>query len=96
MPGTPCLIAATERAKLNDSLDLLQEAGEDVPPQLYRRGSLQRITDAARGATAGVSVARLVADIDQVLAWFDPEPSAQGPDVSSEHPRPGTAADSRT
>ena len=72
LPGTPCLIASTERAGLHDGLDLLREAGEDVPPRLYHRGSLVRTTDAARGVAAGMSVAGLVADIDRVLERFDP------------------------
>ena len=75
-PGTPCLVAARERAKLTDSLALLREAGEDLPPQLAPRGSLVRTSDAAGGLRANVSVAGLVANIDRVLAWVDPEANA--------------------
>jgi hypothetical protein len=72
-PGTPCLIASTERAGLHDGLDLLRAAGEDVPSRLYHHGSLVRTTDAARGVPAGVSLAGLLADLDRVLERFDPE-----------------------
>ena len=72
-PGTPCLIASTERAGLHDGLDLLRAAGDDVPSRLYHRGSLVRTTDAARGVPAGVSLAGLLADLDRVLARFDPD-----------------------
>ena len=57
-PGTPDLVASADRAELNDALDVLREAGEDVPARLSRRGSL-----------ASVSQADLVADITRVLAW---------------------------
>jgi hypothetical protein len=53
--GSPCLVVASERAKLHDSLDLLQRAGEDVPPWLYRQGALVWSMNAASGITAGVS-----------------------------------------
>ena len=72
VPGTPCRIAATERAGIRDGLDLLQAAGEDVPSRLYHRESLVRTTNAASGVPAGVSLAGLLADLDRVLAWFDP------------------------
>ena len=36
----PDLIAAAARAGFTDGLDLLREAGEDVPSWLSRRGSL--------------------------------------------------------
>jgi hypothetical protein len=72
-PGTPCLITATERAGIHDGLDLLRAAGEDVPSRLYRRESLVRTTDAASGVPAGVRLTGLLADLDRVLAWFDPE-----------------------
>jgi hypothetical protein len=92
-PGTPCLIAADNRAGLNNGLDLLREAGENVPPRLYQRGSLVRTTNAAEGAMGSVSLASLLADITRVLAWFDPEPSALVQGVSAEHSRPGVDAD---
>src|SRR5215212_280913 len=38
-PGTPCRIAAIERARISDSLVLLQEAGEDIPKSLLPCGS---------------------------------------------------------
>jgi hypothetical protein len=94
--GTPCLVAPAERARLNDTLDLLQEAGEHVPARFYRRESLARAMEEASGTTASVSLAELLADITQVLAWFDPEPIAFGQGVSSEHPRPGADAAPRT
>ena len=85
--GTPCLVAASQWAGLTDGLDLLRQAGEDVPSWLYRRGSLQRITDAAGGTTMGVSVAGLLAAITQVLAWFDsaPGPIGADADVAGDH-----------
>ena len=86
VPGTPCLLAATERAKFTDSLALLQEAGEDVPPQLAPRGSLVRTSDAAGGPRASVSVVGLLADIDRVLAWFEPEPSQEPGNASPHRP----------
>ena len=76
--GTPCLVVASERAKLHDSLDLLRTAGEDVPLWLYRRGSLVWTTNTAGGIAAGVSLVSLLADITRVLAWFDPESLALG------------------
>jgi hypothetical protein len=79
--GTPCLVVASERAKLHDSLDLLQRAGEDVPPWLYRQGSLVWSMNAASGITAGVSLVNLLADITRVLAWFDAAPSPLGADA---------------
>ena len=72
--GTPCLVAASERAKLHDSLDLLQRAGEDVPSWLYRTEPLVRTTDATAGVSAKVSLVGLLADITRVLAWFDAAP----------------------
>jgi hypothetical protein len=83
--GTPCLVAASQWAGLTDGLELLQQAGEEVPSWLYRRGSLQRITDAAGGTTTGVSVAGLLAAITRVLAWFDSAPGPLGAGVVSEH-----------
>lgn len=71
-PGTPCLIASTERAGLHDALDLLREVGEDVPSRLYSRGSLVRTIDAARGVLTEMSLAGLLADLDRVLEHFDP------------------------
>jgi hypothetical protein len=87
IPGSPCLVAASQWAGLTDGLDLLRQAGEDVPSRLYRRGSLQRITDAAGGTTMGVSVAGLLAAITQVLAWFDsaPGPIGADADVAGDH-----------
>jgi hypothetical protein len=87
IPGSPCLVAASQWAGLTDGLDLLRHAGEDVPSRLYRRGSLQRITDAAGGTTMGVSVAGLLAAITQVLAWFDsaPGPIGADADVAGDH-----------
>jgi hypothetical protein len=69
--GTPCLVASTDRAGLNDGLDLLRAAGEEVPARLYRRGSLVRTMDAAGSIAAGVSLVSLLADITRVLEWFD-------------------------
>jgi hypothetical protein len=83
-PGTPCLVAATNNVGINDGLDLLREAGEEVPARLYRRGSLVRGPAAAGGTTANVSLVGLVAGITEALEWFDPERSGQG--VSSEYP----------
>ena len=73
LPGTPCLIACNEWAKIVDCLDLLREAGEEIPTHLYPRGSLVRSTDPARGMSASVSVAGLLANITRVLAWYDQE-----------------------
>jgi hypothetical protein len=89
--GTPCLVVASERAKLHDSLDLLRTAGEDVPLWLYRRGSLVRTTNAASGIAAGVSLVSLLADITQVLAWFDAAPRPLGAGLASG--RAGLSAD---
>jgi hypothetical protein len=72
-PGTPCLIPSAARAGLNVGLDLLREAGEDVPSLLYRRGSLVRLSDAGRGTATSVSVAGLLSAITQALAWCDAE-----------------------
>jgi hypothetical protein len=77
-PGTPCLVAAADRAGLNDGLDLLREAGEAVPARFYRRGSLVRSPDAARGTAVSMGLAGLLAGITQALEWFDPERSGQG------------------
>ncbi len=74
-PGTLPLIAAADPAGFTDSLDLLREAGEDVPSWLYRRGGRERSTEGARGTTR-VSLTVLLADLTQALAWFDPEPNA--------------------
>ncbi len=75
-PGPPCLIAPAHRAGLSSSLDLLREAGEDIPPWLYQRGSTVRTTNLPRGATGTVRLDNLLADIVRVLAWIDSEPSA--------------------
>jgi hypothetical protein len=91
-PGTTWLIAPAERAGLNDTLDLLREAGEYVPARFYRRESLARTTAVASGTAASASLADLLADITQVLAWFDPEPIASSQGISSGHPRPGAAS----
>jgi hypothetical protein len=48
----PGLIAVAARAGFTDGLDVLREAGEDVPSWLYRRGSPVPITHVMRGATA--------------------------------------------
>jgi hypothetical protein len=72
-PGTPCRVAATEQARIIDSLVLLQEAGEDIPRSLFPCGSRVRPTDAAQEVPAGVSLAGLLANLDRVLEWFDPE-----------------------
>jgi hypothetical protein len=74
-PGTPVLIASADPAGFTDGLDLLREAGEDVPSWLSHRGSLVRTTEVASDTTR-VSLTDLLADITQALAWFDPEPSA--------------------
>ncbi len=71
-PGTPCLVAAADRAGLNDGLDLLRAAGEEVPARFYRRGSLVRSPDAARGTAVSMGLAGLVAGITQALEWFAP------------------------
>jgi hypothetical protein len=94
--GTPCLIALDDGPGLNDTLDLLQEAGEYVPARFYRRESLAPTTAVASGTAASVRLADLLADITQVLAWFDPEPIASGQGVSFEHLRPGVDAEPTT
>ena len=81
-PGTPPLIASAAPAGFTDGLDLLREAGEDVPSWLYRRGALVE----TRGAIASVRLTVLLADLTQALAWFDPEPSARDQAVSAERP----------
>jgi hypothetical protein len=81
----PDLIAAAARAGFTDGLDLLRKAGEDVPSWLYRRGALVETW----GATARVALTKLLADLTQVLAWFDPEPSAGDQTVSAAHLVPG-------
>jgi hypothetical protein len=90
--GTPCLVVASEWAKLHDSLDLLRTAGEEVPSWLYRRGSLVRTTNAAGGIAAGVSLVSLLADITRVLARFDSAPRPLEAGVAPEHPRLGPDA----
>jgi hypothetical protein len=89
----PGLIAVAARAGFTDGLDLLREAGEDVPSWLSRRGSPVRITDGTSGATARVGLTKLLADLTQALAWFDPEPSAPDQAGSAERPQPGAAGD---
>jgi hypothetical protein len=90
--GTPCLVAASERANLHDSLDLLRQAREDVPSWLYGRGSLVRTTDAAGGIVAEVILVSLLADITRVLAWFDSAPRLLGASIASAHPWVGADA----
>ena len=70
-PGTPCVVPLAERITLHDSLDLLRQAGEDIPERLYHRGSLIRGTDAAGNATVGVSLASLLTHVSRVLEWVD-------------------------
>ena len=84
----PDLIAAAARTGFTDGLDLLREAGADVPSWLYRRGGRERFTAGASGTTR-VSLTVLVADLTQALAWFDPEPSAS---VQIERPWRGADA----
>jgi hypothetical protein len=73
------LIAVAARAGFADGLDLLREAGEDVPSWLYRRGSPVRITDVMRGATPSARLTALLADLTQALAWAErPPPGADG------------------
>jgi hypothetical protein len=92
-PDTTFLIASADRTGLNNVLDLLREAGEDVPPRFYQRGSLILTTNSARGTTGSVRLASLLADIARVLAWFDPEPSALGQGVSTDLSCLGVDAD---
>jgi hypothetical protein len=89
---TPCLVAPGDGPGLNDTLDLLQEAGEYVPARFYRRELLARTTAVASGTGASVSLTDLLADITEVLAWFDPEPIASSQGIASEHPRSGADA----
>jgi hypothetical protein len=72
-PGTPCLIASADRARITGGLDLLREAGEDIPSWLYQRGSL-----------VSVSLTDLMADLTRVLARFDPEPGRWPQGVSAD------------
>ena len=94
--GTPYLVPRAERTGLTHALDLLREAGEELPVWFYQHGSLVRTTDATGRTHVGVSLARLVADTARVLEWFDPEPSPQAQDISSKkHERPASVADHR-
>lgn len=90
-PGTPCLVASTDRAGLYNGLDLLRRAGEDVPSRFYRRGAYVPTT--AGGTATSVRVSDLLVDITQALRWFDPEPGAQGQIDPSARPRPRAAVE---
>jgi hypothetical protein len=90
-PGTPCLVASTDRAGLHNGLDLLRQAGEDVPSRFYRREAYVQTT--AGGTAMSVRVSDLLVDITQALRWFDSEPSAQGQIVPFARPRPRAAVE---
>jgi hypothetical protein len=72
-PGTPCLVPSADQAGLTDGLDLLRAAGEDIPAWLYQRGSLLRTANGASGPAASVRLVSLLAHINHVLEWCDPE-----------------------
>jgi hypothetical protein len=95
VPGTPCLASSADRAGFNSALDLLQEAGANVPSGLYQRGLPVRTLDAASGTAASERLPDLLADVTRVLAWCDLEPSDWVQGVSSARPRPGAGAEPR-
>jgi hypothetical protein len=89
----PGLIAVAARAGFTDALDLLREAGEDVPSWLYRRGSSVHTSDLPRSATARTRLTALLADITQALAWFDLGPSTRDLTGSAQRPQPDADGD---
>ena len=89
-PGTLPLADFVAPRGFTDGLDLLREAGEDVPSWLYRRGARERTTEGTSGTTC-VSLTDLLTDLTKVLPWLDPEPSAGDLAVSAERPQPGAA-----
>jgi hypothetical protein len=91
-PGTPCLVASAERA----GLDVLREAGEDVPSRFYRRRSLARHCDATRGTAARVCLVSLMADVNRVLAWVDPEGAGVVPLRAELKAAPGSTSERRS
>ena len=78
------LTSVHNRNRLNRSLDLLQQAGEDVPSWLYKQGPLYpaalRNTKTGRIVDA-VSLASLLGKITEARELFDAEPT-KGPLLS--------------
>ena len=75
-PAPRYLTSVRNRNRLNHSLDLLQQAGEEVPPWLYHHGPLY--PGALRGTRTGrpldaVSLASLLGKIREARELFDPE-----------------------
>ena len=77
------LTSVRNRDRLNHSLDLLQQAGEDVPPWLYKCGPLY--PGALMNRTTGrpmdaVSLASVLGKITEARELFDIEASSVDPD----------------
>jgi hypothetical protein len=83
-PSTLPLIAFADPAGFTVGLDLLREAGDDVPSWLYRLGARERTTEGVSGTTR-VSLTELLADLTKALALLDPAPNAWDQDGSVVH-----------
>src|SRR5687768_17406250 len=83
-PSTLPLIAFADPAGFTVGLDLLREAGEDIPSWLYRLGARERTTEGVSGTTR-MSLTELLADLTKALALLDPAPNAWDQDGSLVH-----------
>ena len=82
-PGAPVLASPEARTWFHSCLDMLRDAGEEVPQALYRHGSIISARPQEGRKTASISLTALVADVSRVLAYFtdeaDAEPDAAAP-----------------
>src|SRR3954471_5636057 len=69
--GTSPLVAPRARAEIDASLNLLRDAGEEIPPQLSHRGSFVQHRVATGSVSVGDFLVVLAAAIDRVLTQCD-------------------------
>jgi hypothetical protein len=82
-PRAPVLTSPQDREWFHGCLDVLRDAGEEVPQTFYRRGSVIPKSHEAGRETASISLTALVADVTRALAYFseeaDDDPGAPSP-----------------
>jgi hypothetical protein len=82
-PGAPVLTSPADRAWFHGCLDMLRDAGEEVPQAFYRPGSIIPAGRDEGREMVRISLKSLVADIARVLAYFsdeaDDDPGASVP-----------------
>ena len=72
-PGAPVRTSPHDREWFHGCLDVLRDAGEEVPQVFYRRGSVIPKSHEAGRETASISLTALVADLTRALAYFTAE-----------------------